>query len=160
MSTDDDLRTAALASVEAWVAGQVELEFTRAGDEGWLTTLRGEHKRTIGCYLSVGDRTMIIESHFMRAPDENAAALYDLLLKRNQRTYVLRFCTYDSGDLMIVGVLPLTAVSPGEVDRLVGTLLTVADETYNAALRLGFAGYIEREQAWRESVGLARNPIT
>lgn len=153
-------RQRAVACVEAWVAGQPDLDVERVGDEGWLTTLTGEHKRTIGMYLSVGDHTLIVESHFMRSPDENAAALFEQLLKRNQRSYVLRFCVYDSGDIMLVGVVPLAGVTSEEVDRVAGALLTVADESYNAALRLGFAGYIEREQAWREAAGLGRNPIS
>lgn len=153
-------RQQAVARVHEWFGDHPDLPVERAGDEGWFTTLTGEHKRTIGMYLSVGDHTLIVESHFMRAPDENAEALYELLLKRNQRTYVMRYCVYDSGDVMLVGVVPLAAVTVEEIDRMAGVLLTTADETYNAALRLGFAGYIEREQAWRESVGLGRNPIT
>jgi hypothetical protein len=42
---------------------------------------------------------------------------------------------------------------------VLGQLLAVADETFNEALRLGFAGYIAREQAWRSAAGLPRNPI-
>ncbi len=155
-----DHRAAAVAAVEAWFASQPDLDVQRTGEEGWLTTLAGEHKRTIGMFLSVGDHTLVLESHFMRAPDEHAAELYELLLKRNQRSYALRFCLYDTGDVMLVGLLPLAAVTTEEVDRLAGALLTVADESYNAALRLGFTSYIEREQAWREKAGLGRNPIT
>ena len=38
-----------------------------------------------------------------------------LLLKRNQRSYVLRFCVYDSGDVMLVGVVPLLSVAAGDI---------------------------------------------
>lgn len=153
-------RQQAIACVEGWFADHPELGVERAGAQGWFTTLAGERKRTIGMYLSVGDHTLIIESHFMRAPDENAEALYQQLLMRNQRTYVLRFCVYESGDVMLVGVVPLAAITPEEVDRIAGALLTTADESYNTALRLGFASYIEREQAWRQDRGLGRNPIS
>lgn len=153
-------RAAAAAAVSAWFDAHPDLDVERTDRDGWLTTLSGDNKRTIGMFLSLGDHTLIVESHFMRAPDENADALYELLLKRNQRSYVLRFCVYDTGDVMLVGVLPLAAVTHEEVDRIAGALLSTADETYNAALRLGFAGYIEREQAWRASTGLGRNPIS
>lgn len=154
------VRQQAIACVEGWFADHPELDVERNGAEGWVTTLTGERKRTIGMHLSVGDQTMIIQSHFMRAPDENAEELYAQLLRRNQRTYVLRFCVYDSGDVMLVGVVPLAAITSEEVDRIAGALLTTADESYNTALRLGFASYIEREQAWREDRGLGRNPIS
>ncbi|WP_370328337.1 YbjN domain-containing protein [Euzebya sp.] len=153
-------RAQAADAVRRWLEAQEGLEVEQVGDDAWVTVLAGENKRTIGMYLSVGDRTLIVESHFMRAPDENAERLYGLLLARNQRSYVLRFCVYDSGDIVLVGVVPVAAVTVEEVDRIAGALLTTADETYNAALRLGFTAYIEREQAWRERVGLGRNPIT
>lgn len=159
-SAGPDLRAQAVQAVQGWFDGQPDLPVERAGEEGWVTMLSGEHKRTIGMFLSVGDHTLVVESHFMRAPDEHAAELYELLLKRNQRSYALRFCLYDTGDVMLVGLMPLAAVTTAEVDRLAGALLTVADESYNAALRLGFTSYIEREQAWRERTGLGRNPIT
>ena len=41
-----------------------------------------------------------------------------------------------------------------ELDRTLGQLLSVADDAYWPAIRLGFTEYIEREQAWREKVGL------
>lgn len=159
--TDADAREGARGAVATWVerlAGDVPVQQLAA--HRWFVLLAGEKKRTVGLHLSVGERTLIAESHFMRAPDEGAAELYELLLKRNQRSYVLRFAVYDSGDVMIVGVLPLRAVTVEEIDHIAGTLLTLAEETYDSALRLGFAGYIEREQEWRAAVGLPRNPIS
>lgn len=146
-------------AVETFLA-RADVPSEQLDEDAWWLQLRGIHKRTIGVHLRLGDRTLIIESHFMRAPDENEAELYELLLKRHQRSYVLRFCVYDSGDVMIVGALPLSAVTVEELDRIAGSLLTLADETFRAALRLGFSAYIEREQAWRESKGMQRNPIT
>ena len=85
---------------------------------------------------------------------------YAYLLRRNLRTYVFRFALYDSGDVMLVGVVPRAAISVKELDRMLGQLLVAADESFNTALRSGFATYIEREQAWREKVGAPRNPIS
>lgn len=158
--TGDPVTGGAAEALETWFTAQPELEAERVGENGWFTVLSGQNKRTIPMFLSLGDHTLIVESHFMRAPDENADKLYELLLRRHQRSYVLRFCVYDSGDIMLVGVIPRAAVTSEEIDRLAGALLTVADESYNAALRLGFTGYIEREQAWRQKVGLGRNPIS
>ena len=153
-------RHQARAAVQEWFDANPDLALERVGDDGWFTTLAGERKRVIPLFLQLGDQTLTVESHFMRAPDENEAALYELLLRRNARTYVLRFAVLEGGDIALVAALPLAAVTAAEIDRVAGTLLSVADETYNAALRLGFEGYIEREQAWRERVGLGRNPIT
>ncbi len=145
--------------IDAWFA-ECGIEVERVRDNGWLTVLAGERKRTIPVYLELGDHTLIVESFFMSAPDERHDEVYRYLLQRNLRTYTMRFALYDSGDIMLVGVIPHHAVTAEELDRTLGQLLTVADDSYWAAIRLGFTGYIEREQAWREKVGLGRNPIS
>ncbi|MGH3665325.1 MAG: YbjN domain-containing protein [Egibacteraceae bacterium] len=146
--------------IAAWFAGQPDLQVERVDGRGWFTVLAGERKRTIPVHLELGDHHLAIQSFFMHAPDERQDEVYALLLHRNVRTYTLRFALYDSGDLMLVGVVPRHAVTPHELDRVLGQLLTVADEAYWPAVRLGFTSYIEREQAWREKVDLGRNPIT
>jgi hypothetical protein len=153
-----DTPAAARAAVERWVAahdGPAE-----RSDDRWTVMLAGEHKRTVGVTLSIGDHTLTAQSFFMRAPDEDRERVYDLLLRRHLRSYTLRFALHPDGDLLLVGVLPLGAVTDDELDRMLGQLLTVADETFDEALRLGFATYISREQAWRAQAGIPRNPIT
>jgi hypothetical protein len=147
-------------AVDAWFSAQPDLDVERVGDRGWLTVLSGERKRTIPVYLALGRHTLTIQSFFMRAPDERLGEVYGLLLRRNLRTYTLRFALTDDGDVLVVGVLPLHAVTEDELDRVLGQLLVVSDEAFNPALRAGFASYIEAEQAWREGLGLAPNPIT
>ena len=147
------------AAIDEWFT-QSELEVERVGEHAWLTVLSGERKRTIPVYLELGSHTLVIESFFLSAPDERHDEVYRYLLQRNVRTYTLRFALYDSGDVMLVGVIPRHAVTIAELDRTLGQLMTVADESYWPAIRMGFTSYIEREQSWREKVGLGRNPIT
>jgi hypothetical protein len=145
--------------IERWFSAQPELEVERVGDDGWITVLAGERKKTVPVYVRVGAHTVTIQSFFMRAPDERLDEVYGFLLQRNLRTYVFRFALAPDGDVLLVGVLPVHAVTVEEMDRMMGQLLAVADEAFNPALKLGFASYIEREQAWRASVGAPQNPI-
>jgi hypothetical protein len=149
---------AARAVVDRWAAAQTVP--SEREDGRWMVMLAGEHKRTVAVTISVGDHTLIAQSFFMRAPDEDLAGVYGLLLRRNLRSYTLRFALHPDGDVLLVGVLPLAGVTAGELDRMMGQLLSVADETFDEALRLGFASYIAREQTWRASTGQPRNPIT
>ena len=48
---------------------------------------------------------------------------------------------------------PLNSVTPAELDRLLGSVLTYADESFNTILELGFATSIRKEWQWRESRG-------
>lgn len=150
----------AATAIQSWFASQPDLEVERVGENGWFTVLRGEHKRTVPVYLNLGAHSLQLQSFFMRAPDENEAETYAFLLRRNLRTYLARFALEDSGDVLLVAVVPLAAVTVDELDRVLGQVLSVADDAFNHALRLGFTSYIEREQAWRERVGAGRNPIS
>jgi hypothetical protein len=146
--------------VDDWFAAQPDLQVERRADNGWLSVLHGEQKKTIPVYLELGAHALTIESFFMHAPDDRLDEVYGLLLRRNTRTYTLRFALYATGDLMLVGLLPRHAVTAAELDRTLGQLLAAADDTYWPAIRIGFGEYIEREQAWRSKVGLERNPIS
>jgi hypothetical protein len=146
--------------ISGWLAAQPDLEVERTGEGGWFTVLRGEHKRTIPVSLRLTDHDLVVESFFMAAPDENQAEVYAYLLRRNLRTYTFRFALAPIGDVLLVGVMPRAAVGADELDRMLGQLLIAADESYDQALRSGFASYIDREQAWREKVGAPRNPIS
>jgi hypothetical protein len=147
------------AAVAAWLDGQPDLPADRAAG-GWLTVLPGENRRNLPVFIEVGERTVTFQAFFMAAPEGRQAELYAYLLRRHARSYVARFALDPSGDVLLVAVLPVDAVTVDELDRVLGQLLQLADDTYLEALRLGFGAYIEREQAWRERVGLGRNPIT
>jgi hypothetical protein len=44
-------------------------------------------------------------------------------------------------------------VRPDELDRLLGAVLSYADESFNTILELGFASSIRKEWAWRNLRG-------
>jgi hypothetical protein len=65
----------------------------------------------------------------------------------------VHFALDPAGDVYLVGRLPLAAISTDEVDRLLGCVLSYADENFDQALMLGFATSIRKEYAWRVKRG-------
>ena len=130
-----------------------ELEFERTGEGSYLVSLPGTHRLATPCWLVVGDHALLVEAFVMRHADENRAELYDFLLQRNSRMYGVAWSLDRDGDVYLVGRLPLAAVTPDEIDRLLGAVLTYADENFDTMLRLGFGGSIKREWAWRVKRG-------
>ena len=57
------------------------------------------------------------------------------------------------GDIYLDARLPLGAVTPEEIDRLLGAVLEYADGSFNTILELGFASSIRKEWEWRVSRG-------
>jgi hypothetical protein len=130
-----------------------ELQWESTGPGGYVVTLPGSHKLKTLCNLIVGDHTLRIEAFVMRQPDENREQLWAYLLQHNARMYGVAFAIDTVGDVYLTGRLPLHAVTPDELDRLLGAVLTYADESFDPMLEIGFGSAIRREWAWRVSRG-------
>jgi hypothetical protein len=67
--------------------------------------------------------------------------------------YAVSFAVDRHGDIYLEARLPLATVTPDELDRILGSVLANADESFNAILELGFASSIRKEWEWRISRG-------
>jgi hypothetical protein len=129
------------------------MSWTEHGQGVFEVDLPGERKLKTTCRLEVGKHALGIHAFVARKPDENHEVVYRWMLERNLRMYGVAFAVDAAGDIYLDGRLPLQAVTAEEVDRLLGSVLTYADESFNVILELGFATSIRREWAWRESRG-------
>jgi hypothetical protein len=132
-------------------AADVSYDEPRPG--AFLVKLPGQHKLATMTWLIVGEQALHVEAFFCRQPDENHTEFYRWLLGKNGSTYGVHFSLDSVGDVYLVGRVPLTAVSEDEVDRLLGCVLTYADDWFDRALELGFASSIRREWEWRAKRG-------
>lgn len=141
-------RAAAIAAIEAALA-DAEAEFERPDAGHFVVKLPGTHKLSTTCSLLVSDHTLSVNAFVVRAADENREAVFRWLLERNARLSGIAFALDRLGDVFLVGRLPLAAVTEETVDRLLGSVLDAADNSFDTLLELGFAGSIRREWAWR-----------
>jgi hypothetical protein len=130
-----------------------DLAWERTGDRSYVVTLPGTHKLKTLVNLVIGEHALRIEAFVMRQPDERREELWAYLLQRNARMYGVAWAIDTAGDVYLTGRTPLHAVTPDELDRLLGAVLTYADESFDAMLEIGFASAIRREWAWRVSRG-------
>ena len=129
------------------------LPFEESTPRTFVVTLPGEHKLRTTASLAVGDHSLSVNAFVARRPDEKAEQVYRWLLERNRRLYAVAFCIDHLGDIYLSGRLPLEAVNPIELDRLLGAVVEYADGSFNTILELGFATAIRREWEWRTSRG-------
>ncbi len=138
--------------VRDYLAAQ-ELEFEEPREGVFAFALPGERKLQTPVRLDLGAHHLAVHAFVCRRPDENHEQVYRWLLERNLRTYGVAFAVDRLGDIYLDGRLPLCAVEPGELDQLLGALLSVADGSFNTILELGFASSIRKEWEWRRSRG-------
>lgn len=123
--------------------------FSRVGDSGYDLRLENTKHLASAVRLLVGDKSLLVEAFFVPRPDDNAAEFYRFLLERNGRMYGVHFAIDAKGDVYLIGRLPLIAVTPDEIARLLGCVVAYADDAFEAAQRLGLADGIRREWDWR-----------
>lgn len=145
-------RAEACATIESTL-DEREVTWERTGDTSFVVTLPGSHKLKTLCNLIVGDHAVRVEAFVMRQPDENREQLWTWLLQRNARMYGVAFATDAVGDVYLIGRVSLDAVTPTEIDRLLGAVLSYADESFDPMLEIGFGSAIRREWAWRVARG-------
>ena len=144
----------ALHDTIAGALDEAELAYDSPGDGQFFVTLPGTHKLATHCWLVAGRHALLVEAFVCRRPDENVEAFHRFLLRRNARLYAVAFSVDEAGDVYLVGRLPLHAVTAEEVDRLLGSVLQYADESFDRLLEIGFAGSIRREWQWRQKNGM------
>ncbi len=141
------------AAAEVLRAAVADLEHEEPTPGTLVVQLPGEKKLKTTVSLVVGAHSLSVNAFVVRHPDENHEAVYRWLLERNARLYAVAFAVDHLGDVYLSGRLPLHAVTPDEVDRLLGAVLEASDSSFNTILELGFASSIRKEWAWRISRG-------
>ena len=130
-----------------------ELEWQEITAGVFTVVLPGEKKLQTPVRLDVGRHALSVHAFVARRPDENHERVYRWLLESNLKMFGVAFAVDHMGDIYLDGRLPLSSVTPDEIDRLLGAVLSYADESFNTILELGFATSIRKEWAWRVSRG-------
>lgn len=142
-----------LDEVIASTLDECELDYDRKGPGSYFVTLPGTKKLQTNCWLVIGRHAVVVEAFVCRRPDEEHEEVYRYLLRRNARLYGVHYTVDKVGDIYLVGRLAHHAVTPEELDRVLGQVVEAADGDFNTLLEIGFASSIRREWDWRVSRG-------
>ncbi len=138
--------------VRDYLAGH-EIEFEEVAAGVFSFALPGERKLQTPVRVDVGTHALGVHAFVCRRPDENHEGVYRWLLERNLKMYAVAFAVDAAGDIYLDARLPLAMVDADELDRLLGSVLAYADESFNTILELGFASAIRKEWRWRTDRG-------
>lgn len=137
--------------VDGWLAELAdEYEHIAAIDKSndddirWFVRMRGEEKDFTTVWLTLGQRTLRYETYVMPAPEENAALLYEHVLRRNDRLVGAHFSIGVEDAIFLRGETPSSALSLDEIDRVLGTLYAQVELCFAALLSIGFASRFSR----------------
>jgi Putative bacterial sensory transduction regulator len=135
------------ARIETWldrqradnpVVAAVERD-EESGERRWFVRVTGEQKDVFTIWFHLRQRTLHYETYVMPAPEENHAAFYEHLLRRNNKLYGAAFAVGEEDAIFLVGQLGNDAVDDDELDRILGSLYAWVEQFFRPALRIGYA---------------------
>jgi hypothetical protein len=109
------------------------------GERRWFVRVRGEEKSVFSIWFLLRQRNLHVETYLMPAPEENAGALYEHLLRLNASLPDLTFAIGDEDAIYVMGEVPAVWVDEEVVDRLLGSVYSVVERCFRPAMRIGFA---------------------
>ena len=147
------VRDALSATVAAYLTDSGHDWEPGARPDEFVVSLPGEKKLKTVASLVVSDTALSVSAFVIRNPDENHTEVYRFLLRRNLRLPGLAYAVDKAGDVYVTGRVPAAGVDAESLDRLLGVVLTAADEPFNELLVLGFLSSMRKEWEWRVSRG-------
>lgn len=135
------------ARIERWLVRQLDENPVVAaverdeesGERRWFVRVRGEQKDVFTVWFHLRQRTLHYETYVMPAPEENHAAFYAHLLRRNLKLYGAAFAIGDEEAVFLVGQIGNDHVDDDELDRILGSVYAWVEQFFRPALRIGFA---------------------
>ncbi|NLA37151.1 MAG: YbjN domain-containing protein [Actinobacteria bacterium] len=132
------------ALIDAWTSEQVAedwvvaVERPEADKPLWFVRCRGEEKGVFTVWFMLRQRSLFVETYFMPAPEQEHAAVYEYLLRRNLRLFGAKFSIGNEDAVYLTAEVHNEDVSADELDRLLGTAYMETEQSFRPAMRLGF----------------------
>ena len=112
---------------------------TESGERRWFVRVHGEEKDVFSIWFHLGQRTLHYETYVMPAPEENHAAFYEHLLRRNLKLYGAAFAIGAEDAVFLTGQLANESIDDDELDRVLGSLYMWVEQFFRPALHIGYA---------------------
>ena len=134
-----------------WLSGLVEgnpavaavVEDDGTDVERWFVRVTGEAKDVYSVWFTLGQRTLRYETYVMPAPEENHAAFYELLLRRNLGLRDLAYAIGDEDAVFLRGQHDLRSLTAEVLDRVLGSVYAAIEQGFQPSIRIGFASRFE-----------------
>ena len=156
-----------LAILHDMVLAELEVVFERVEAGAYVLTLVGARRPSTLVWLIAGEQAVSVEAFVMHVvdvagqPTLDRAPLHRYLLARNLRLRDVHFGLDDVGDVFLTGSLPHAAVDAVTLDRLLGEVLQLLEDSRTSLVELAYGDRLEREPALAAKVladGAGRRP--
>jgi hypothetical protein len=120
----------------------------------WLVSLPGTVRQKINIAVVLRPDRVSFYFFMVRGPRENKEQLYALLLRKNLRTFAMKYCLDSDGDVWLVAELPRSGFDGAELDRILGVFHQESESAFEALVHLGYPGVFPPLSAMPRGEGL------
>lgn len=131
--------------IDAWVHRQSDEPWVAHVERGdgdeprWFIRVTGEEKSVFSIWFMLRQRSLFVETYVLPTPEENAAQVYEYLLRRNVGIFGMGFGIGEEDGLYLTGEIHNHEICDAELDRLLGTCYLITEQVFRPAMRLAFA---------------------
>jgi len=106
----------------------------------WLVSMEGRVRQRINVAVALRPDRVSFYFFMVRAPRENHQDVYRLLLRKNLRTFAMKYCLDADDDVWLVAELPRHGFDAGELDRILGVFYQESESAFEALVHLSYPG--------------------
>jgi hypothetical protein len=126
---------------ELLLRGQEHAEVEPLGeDNSWLISIPGHVRQKVNIAVVLRSDRISLYFFMVRAPRENKEDLYRLLLRKNLRTFAMKYCLDADGDVWLMAEMPRRGFDADELDRILGVFFQESESAFEALVHLGYPG--------------------
>jgi hypothetical protein len=125
---------------EKLLRSQEHAEMQALGDNAWLVSMPGQVRQKVNVAVVLRPDRVSFYFFMVRGPRENREELYRVLLRKNLRTFAMKYCLDGDGDVWLVAELPLRGFDADELDRILGVFYQESESAFEALVHLGYPG--------------------
>jgi len=89
-------------------------------------------------WLTIGEITVAFEAYLSPPPPNNQDRVYELCLKRNDRTWLAHIAIDRHGDLVVRGQFPVADLTDQKIDDVIGATHELVEMTFRQIIQVGF----------------------
>jgi hypothetical protein len=124
----------------AILRGQPGVEVRELEENAWLVAMEGRVRLKINVAVVLRPDRISFYLFMLRAPKENAQEVYRVLLRKNLRTFAMKYALDADGDVWLVAELPRRGFDGEELDRILGVFHQESESAFEPLVHLGFPG--------------------
>jgi hypothetical protein len=128
------------AEFEALLRSQEHATVEPIGDNAWMVSMEGGVRQRINVATVLRPDRVSLYFFMVRSPRDNHEAFYHALLRKNLRTFAMKYCLDADGDVWLVAELPRNGFDADELDRILGVFYQESESAFEALVHLGYPG--------------------